>query len=85
MGTLKSWLPRVKIMIHDRRALADALASDYKGGHTERMRDNFIIAQNAIEAIDRAMAHEALIARERPGSVVAPILFGPSGPLRFVE
>ena len=30
------------------------------------MRDNFIIAQNAIEAIDRAMAHEALIARERP-------------------
>jgi len=30
-------------------------------------RDNFIIAQNAIEAIDRAMAHEALIARERPG------------------
>jgi len=48
-------------------------------------RDNFIIAQNAIEAIDRAMAHEALIARERPGFVVVPILFGPSSPLRFVE
>jgi hypothetical protein len=28
--------------------------------HTERMRDNFIAAQNAIEAIDRAIARETL-------------------------
>ena len=84
-GHLKKLAAARERMIHDRRALADALASDYKGGHTEQIGDNFIIAQNAIEAIDRAMAHEALIARERPGSVVAPILFGPSGPLRFVE
>jgi hypothetical protein len=45
-------------MIQDRRNLADALASEYKGGHTERMRDGFIVTQNAIEAIDRAIAHE---------------------------
>ena len=59
-------------MIQDRRNLAD-----------ERMRDSFIVAQSAIEAIDRAIAHETLIARERPGSTLAPILFGPSGPERF--
>jgi hypothetical protein len=70
-------------MIQDRRNLADALANEYKGGHTERMRDSFIAAQNAIEAIDRAIAHETLIGRERPGSIVAPILFGASGPERF--
>jgi hypothetical protein len=35
------------------------------------------------EAIDRAIAHETLIAREKPGSTIAPILFGPSGPERF--
>jgi hypothetical protein len=70
-------------MIQDRRDLADALASEYKGGHTERMRDSFIVAQNTIEAIDRAIAHETLIARVKPGSTIAPILFGPSGPERF--
>ena len=71
-------------MIQDRRRnLADALANEYKGGHTERMRDSFIVSQNAIEAIDRAIAHETLIAREKPGSTIAPILFGPSGPERF--
>jgi len=70
-------------MIQDRRNLAEALAGEYKAGHTERMRDSFIAAQSAIEAIDRAIAHETLIGRERPGSTVAPILFGPSGPERF--
>jgi len=70
-------------MISDRRTLADALASEYKGGDTERMRDSFIVAQKTIEAIDRAIAHETLVARERPGSTVPPILFGPSGPQRF--
>ena len=70
-------------MISDRRALAKALASEYKGGDTERMRDSFIVAQKTIEAIDRAIAHETLVARERPGSTVPPILFGPSGPQRF--
>jgi len=70
-------------MIHDRRNLADALACEYKGGHTERMRDSFITTQNSIEAIDRAIAHETLMAREKPGSIVAPILFGHSGPERF--
>jgi hypothetical protein len=47
------------------------------------MRDSFVVTQNAIEAIDRAIAHETLIAREKPGSAIAPILFGPSGPERF--
>ena len=70
-------------MISDRRALAEALASEYKGGDTERMRDSFIVAQKTIEAIDRAIARETLVARERPGSTVPPILFGPSGPQRF--
>jgi hypothetical protein len=70
-------------MISDRRLLAEALASGYKDGDTERMRDSFIVAQKTIEAIDRAIAHETLVARERPGSTVPPILFGPSGPQRF--
>ena len=70
-------------MIQDRRNIADALASKSKDGHTERMRDSFIIAQKTIEAIDRAIAHETLIGREKPGSMVAPILFGRSGPERF--
>ena len=43
-------------IIQDRRNLADALANEYKGGHTERMRDSFVVTQNAIEAIDRAIA-----------------------------
>jgi hypothetical protein len=30
-------------MIQDRRNLADALANEYKGGHTERMRDSFVV------------------------------------------
>ena len=55
-------------MISGRRALADALANEYKGGRTERMPDSFIVAQNTIEAIDRVIAHETLIARERPGT-----------------
>ena len=54
-------------MIQDRRALAP-LANEYKGGRTERMPDSFIVAQNTIEAIDRAIAHETLIATERPGT-----------------
>jgi hypothetical protein len=70
-------------MIHDRRNLSEALACEYKCGHTERIRESFIISQNSIEAIDRAIAHETLIAREKPGSVVAPVLFGHSGPQRF--
>ena len=58
-------------MIQDRRNLSEALACEYKSGHTERMRESFIISQNSIEAIDRAIAHETLIAREKPGSIVA--------------
>jgi hypothetical protein len=46
-------------MIQDRRAHAEALASEYKGEHTEKMRDGFIAAQKAIEAIDRAIACES--------------------------
>jgi hypothetical protein len=42
-------------MIEDRRALADALANEYEGGHTERMRVSFTAAQNTVEAIDRAL------------------------------
>jgi hypothetical protein len=34
-------------MIQDRRAHAEALASEYKGEHTEKMRDGFIAAQKA--------------------------------------
>ena len=42
-------------MIQDRRNLSEALACEYKSGHTERMRESFIISQNSIEAIDRAI------------------------------
>lgn len=54
-------------MIQDRRNLSEALACEYQGGHTETMRDNFIITQNSIEAIDRTIAHETVMARENAG------------------
>ena len=53
-------------MIQDRRNLADALANEYKGGHTERMRDSFVVTQNAIEAIDDERCPE-------PGEHLRPI------------
>jgi len=70
-------------MIKDRRDLVEALGSDNKGVHTDRLRESFISVQHTVEAIDRAIAHEQLIAREREGSPVAPIMFGPAGPVRF--
>ena len=52
--------------IAQRRDVAGALGEAYKRGHTENMRQVFIDIQNTIEAIDRAIAHEKLIA-ESPG------------------
>jgi hypothetical protein len=46
-------------MIEDRRALADALANEYEGGHTERMRVSSTAAQNTIEALTAHCARDA--------------------------
>ena len=47
-----------------RRQLADALASDYKRGHTENMRSGFIETQALIEAIDKALDDEMAIGKK---------------------
>ena len=58
-------------LVEERRALAIAIALGHRrrrtdDPHTNEMRDAFIALQNTIEAFDRAIAHEQLIAEERP-------------------
>jgi hypothetical protein len=66
-------------LIAERRALAVAIALGYRrrrtdDNHTNEMREAFVGLQNTIEAIDRAIAHEKLIANELPESFVVPTL-----------
>ena len=66
-------------LVEERRALAVAMALGYRRrrtdeSHTNDMREAFIGIQTTIEAIDRAIAHEKLIASESPGSFVVPTL-----------
>jgi hypothetical protein len=63
-------------LVEERRALSIAIALGYRrrrtdDSHTTDMREAFIGIQNTIEAIDRAIAHEKLIATEPPESMVA--------------
>ena len=48
--------------VEQRRNVADALAKAYERGETERMREVFINLQNTIEAIERAIQHEEMLA-----------------------
>ncbi len=48
--------------VEQRRNVADALAQAYERGETERMREVFISLQNTIEAIERAIQHEKMLA-----------------------
>jgi hypothetical protein len=44
--------------VTDRRDVAAAMAAQHQRGHAEDMREAIILIQNAIEAIDRAIADE---------------------------
>ena len=64
--TLKA--ARYKLVL-ERRGLAVAIALDHRRRRTDNpqsneARETFIFIQNAIEAIDRAITHEQLIADE---------------------
>ncbi len=48
--------------VEQRRNIADALAQAYERGETERMREAFTNIQNTIEAIERAIQHEKMLA-----------------------
>ena len=48
--------------VEQRRNVADALAQAYERGETERMREVFTNLQNTIEAIERAIQHEKMLA-----------------------
>jgi hypothetical protein len=66
-------------LIEERRALAVGIALAYRrrrtdDPYTNESRGAFIDVQNLIEAIDRAIAHEKLIASEQPASFVVPAL-----------
>jgi hypothetical protein len=49
-------------IVAERRQIVDALALEYKSGHTGETRERFISIQSTIEAIDRAIADEGRIA-----------------------
>jgi hypothetical protein len=48
--------------VADRRDVAGAMAAQHQRGHAEDMREAIILIQNAIEAIDRAIADERRVA-----------------------
>ncbi len=64
-------------LIEERRMLAVAIALAYKrrrtdDSHNNETRGAFIEVQNLIEAIDRAIAHEKLVASGAPAYIVVP-------------
>lgn len=66
-------------LVEERRALAGAIALGYRrrrtdDSHANDMRGTFIALQNLIEAIERAIAHEKVLAGENPGLFAAPTL-----------
>jgi hypothetical protein len=66
-------------LIEERRALAVAIALGYRrrrtdDPHTNESRGAFIDVQNLIEAIDRAIVHENLLANGQPASFAVPVL-----------
>ena len=64
-------------LVEERRALAVVMALGYgrrrtDNSQTNDMREAFIGIQNTIEAIDRAIAHERLLAIEPAASSAVP-------------
>jgi len=63
---IKTLMTARSTLVKERRALSVAIALGYRRrrtdeNHTGEMRDAFMGAQNMIEAIERAIAHEQLI------------------------
>jgi hypothetical protein len=48
--------------VAQRRHLADTLAQQHGGGHVDNTRAAFINVQNTIDAIERAIGHEKMLA-----------------------
>jgi hypothetical protein len=66
-------------LVQERRGLAIAIALGHRRRRTDspqtnEMREAFIFTQNTIEAIDRAIAHEQLIAGEPEETFTLPAL-----------
>ena len=68
-------------LVEERRALAGAIALGYRrrrtdDSHANDMRGAFIALQSLIEAIERAIEHEKMLASENPmspaGTALAP-------------
>jgi hypothetical protein len=73
----KTLLTAREKLIEERRALAVTIALGCRRRRTDDAQSNesrmaFINAQNLIEAIDRAIAHEELLMGEQPTSFLAP-------------
>ena len=61
-------------LLADRRSLAGKLAKGYVAGKTEEEIGRFVVVQQGIDAIDRALRDERFIAAETaPESLVAPL------------
>jgi hypothetical protein len=56
--------------VADRRDVANAMAAQHQRGHADDLRESIVRIQNAIEAIDRALADENRLA-SRPTPDVA--------------
>jgi len=66
-------------LVEERRALAVAIALGYRrrrtdDHHTNEMREAFISIQKTLDAVDRAIEQEKLIASEQPDSFIVSIL-----------
>ena len=72
-------------LVEERRALAGAIALGTGAGGltivTPMSTRTFIALQNLIEAIERAIAHEKVLAGENPGLFAAPTLAPSEGAL----
>ncbi len=67
-------------LVDERRTVADALGKPYKKGHTENMRAAFVLVQNSIEAVDRALADERNMAGSKPVTAGPVIVTAPRVP-----
>ena len=66
-------------LVEERRALAVAMALGYRrrrtdDNHTNGMREAFVSIQHTLDAIDRAIEHEKLIASRQPDSFIVSTL-----------
>jgi hypothetical protein len=79
MGPIDTLTAARDKLVEERRVLAVAIALGYRRrrtdeSHTNDMREAFIGIQTTIEAMDRAIAHEKLIASKSPDSFIVQTL-----------